>query len=118
MTDVKKEMHELGNAIAAVQFCLWQLNGQQNTDELERLVRGGLDACEQGIAAFRKVHGAVSVPKTVDPSDSISEQARRHQMRAAEYRAVADQMQDRTARAAYRRLAESYEALQKRVRAT
>ena len=115
MTNTRNEMHELGNAIVALQFCLRQLNGCQRTDELERVVRSGLDVCKQGIAAFRKVHEAVSMPKMLSPSDDIPEQARRHRMRAAEYRAVADQMRDTTARE-YGRLAESYEAIWRRFR--
>jgi hypothetical protein len=54
-------MHELGNLIVALQFCLRQLGGRQSTDELERVVRTGLEMCEQGIAAFRKVHKAERV---------------------------------------------------------
>jgi hypothetical protein len=54
-------MHELGNLIVALQFCLRQLGGRQSTDALEGVVRTGLEVCEQGIAAFRKVHEAVSV---------------------------------------------------------
>lgn len=57
----RAEMHELGNLIVALQFCLRQLGGRQSTDELEGLVRTGLEVCEQGIAAFRKVHEAVRV---------------------------------------------------------
>jgi hypothetical protein len=30
MTDLEDEMHELGNAIAALQFCFSQLNGRRN----------------------------------------------------------------------------------------
>jgi hypothetical protein len=52
------EMHELGNAIVALQYCLRQLGGRQRTDELEKLVRTGLEVCENGIAAFRKVQEA------------------------------------------------------------
>jgi hypothetical protein len=49
------------------------------------------------------------------PSDDIREQSRRHHMRAAEYRAVADQMQNPTARASFRHLAETYEAMGRRL---
>jgi hypothetical protein len=111
MTDSRNDMHELGNAIVALEFCLRQLDGRQRTDELEGLVRSGLEVCEQGIAAFRRVHEAVRGRKIVHPS----EQVRRHQMRAAEYRAVADQMRDPTASASYRRLAESYETMGRRL---
>jgi hypothetical protein len=55
------ELHELGNVIVALQFCLRQLDGRQRTDELEGVVRTGLEVCEQGIAAFRKVNEAVRV---------------------------------------------------------
>ena len=57
----RSEMHELGNLIVALQFCLRQLGGRQRTDELEGVVRNGLEVCEQGITAFRKVHEAVRV---------------------------------------------------------
>src|SRR5262249_34537275 len=43
------------------------------------------------------------------------EQARRHRMRAEEYRCVAEQMQDPTARATYLRLADAYKTLAKRL---
>ena len=43
------------------------------------------------------------------PSDLI-EDARRTHLRAAEYRAVADQMENPTSRASYRYMAETYEA--------
>jgi hypothetical protein len=115
MTDIEDEMHELGNAIAALQFCFSQLNGRQPTDELQRIVQGGLDTCQQGIAAFRRAHKAVSVRKMIDSSDGLPEQARRHRMRAAEYRAAADQMGDPTARATYRRLAANFDALGRRL---
>jgi hypothetical protein len=59
MIDSRNEMHELGNAIVALQFCLRRLDGHQRTNELEGVVRSGLVVCEQGIAAFRKVHEAV-----------------------------------------------------------
>ena len=57
----RSEMHELGNLIVALQFCLRQLGGRQSTDELEGVVRTGLEVCEQGMTAFRKVHDAVRV---------------------------------------------------------
>src|ERR1700745_255756 len=108
MTESRNDMHELGNAIVGLQFCLRQLNGRQRTDELERVVQSALATCEQGIAAFRRVHEAGSVRQMVSPSDEIPEQARRHQMRAAEYHAVADQTRDPTARATRSCLTESY----------
>ena len=111
MTDSRNDMHELGNAIVGLQFCLRQLNGRQRTNELERVVRSALEACGQGIAAFRRVHQAVSVRKMVNPSDEAPEQARRFERRAAEYYALADQTRDPTARAPRLPLAESYEAL-------
>jgi len=57
----RSEMHELGNLIVALQFCLRQLGGCQRTDELEGVVRTGLEVCQQGIAVFRKVNAAVGV---------------------------------------------------------
>ena len=47
----------------------------------------------------------------------IHDQARRHEQRAAEYRAVADQMQNPTSRASFRHLAETYEAMARRLEA-
>jgi hypothetical protein len=49
------------------------------------------------------------------PSDDIRAQANRHHMRAAEYRAVADQMQNPTACASFRHLAEAYETMARRL---
>lgn len=49
------------------------------------------------------------------PSDDIREQAKRHHMRAAEYRAVGDQMQNPTARTSFRHLAQTYEAMARRL---
>jgi hypothetical protein len=109
MTDSRHEMHELGNAIVALQFCLRQLDGRQGTDELQHVVRNGLEVCKQGIAAFRKIRAAVSVTKSAHPADD--ERARGYAIRAAEYRTIADQMQDATARATYRHLAEDYERM-------
>lgn len=51
------------------------------------------------------------------PSEDMREQAKRYQMRAAEYQAVADQMQDPTARASFRHLAQTYEAMARRLAA-
>lgn len=56
----RSEMHELGNLIVALQFCLRQLGGRQRSDELEGMVRTGLEVCEQGIVTFRRVNEAVS----------------------------------------------------------
>src|SRR5262249_3918920 len=100
--------------IVALQFCLRQLGGNQRSDKLEGLVRAGLDVCAQGIAAFRRVDKAVSV-RNRHQSDSNLSQARRFEMLAAEYHAVADQMQNE-GRASYRRIAETYEALERRFR--
>lgn len=80
----RTEMHDLGNAIVALQFCLRQLDGEQRTDELQRVVRTGLETCEQGVVAFRRVHETLAAPKRVHPRNDIEEQARRHDMRAAE----------------------------------
>jgi GAF domain-containing protein len=50
------DMHELGNIMVALRSCLEWLRGRQGTDELEGLVRAGLEASEQGMAAFRRLH--------------------------------------------------------------
>ena len=49
------------------------------------------------------------------PSGEMREQARRHGQRAAEYRAVADQMQNPIASASFRHLAQTYEAMAHRL---
>jgi hypothetical protein len=49
------------------------------------------------------------------PSGDIREQAKRYQHRGAEYRAVADQMQNPTACASLRHLAETYEGMARRL---
>jgi hypothetical protein len=51
------------------------------------------------------------------PIDDVREQARRHRLRAEEYRAVAAQMQTSAARASYQHLAASYEAMARRLEA-
>ena len=56
----RREMHELGNVITALQFCLQQLDGHQRSDELGEVVRRGLELCEQGMAAFHKVGEVLS----------------------------------------------------------
>ena len=50
-------------------------------------------------------------------ADGLREQARRHRLKAAEYRAVADQVGTSTARASYRALAETYEAMARQMEA-
>lgn len=50
-------------------------------------------------------------------ADGLREQARRHRLKAAEYRAVADQMATPTAHASYRALAETYEAMARQMEA-
>ena len=49
------------------------------------------------------------------PSEDILAQARRHEMRAAEYRAVADQMQNPAASDSFRHLAATYETMARRL---
>ena len=58
----RSEMHELGNVIVALQFCLRELDGKQRTHELQKIVRTGLETCKQGVAAFRRVHRTVRAP--------------------------------------------------------
>jgi hypothetical protein len=60
-SSTRSEMHELGNLIVSLQYCLRQLGGRQSTDELEGVVRSAVEVCEQGIVAFRKMHQAVRV---------------------------------------------------------
>jgi dienelactone hydrolase len=49
------------------------------------------------------------------PGGEALEQARRYRERAAEYRAVADQLRDPTATATYRHLAQTYDAMARRL---
>jgi hypothetical protein len=56
-----RDMHELGNHMVGVLYCLRQLGGRQRTGELEAVVRAGLESCEQSVAAFRKLHKALRV---------------------------------------------------------
>jgi hypothetical protein len=70
----RSEMHELGNLILGLQYCLRQLRGGQGTDELEGVVRTGLELCVQSMASFRKVYDAVSADRA--PSEDIRQQAR------------------------------------------
>ena len=113
---VDHEIHELGNIILAMQFCLRQLRGRQGTDELEGVIRTGLEICEQGMAAFRKVRKAtnareVNCRSTVQPAIELRARASQYQQRAAEYHAIADQSQNLKARASYRHLAGTYETM-------
>jgi hypothetical protein len=113
-------MHELGNTIVALQYCFRQLGGRQGTDELEGVVRTGLEICKQGMAAFREIQRQASVREhdssaKVQLGDDVRAQALRYQMRAAEYHAAADQMQNLKARASHRHLAQTYEAMGRRL---
>jgi hypothetical protein len=49
------------------------------------------------------------------PGGEMREQARRHEQRAAEYRSVADQTENPAARASFRHLAKTYEAMARRL---
>jgi hypothetical protein len=51
------------------------------------------------------------------PSDDIRERAKRYQVQAAEYQAVADQLRDQSARASFHHLAQTYEAMARRLEA-
>jgi hypothetical protein len=53
----------------------------------------------------------VSAPR----KDDLLEQARRHRMKAEEHRVVGEQMRDRNVCASFRRLAETYEAMARRL---
>lgn len=110
----RNELHELGNLIVAVQHCLRRLDGRQRTDELQEVVRTGLEACEQGVESFRRIQAAV-MSRNSHSARNTQERARRYKMRAAEYHAVADQMQNSTARASFRQLAENYDEIGQRL---
>ena len=56
---LRNEMHELGNLIVAMHFCLRQLCDRQRSHELKRVVRTGLEVSEQIMATFRNVDDAV-----------------------------------------------------------
>lgn len=49
------------------------------------------------------------------PISDLLDQARRHRLRAEEYRAVVEQMQTPAARGTYQQLAETYEAMARRL---
>ena len=110
---VDHEMHELGNMIVALQFCLRQLGGRQGTDELEGVVHTGLEICKQGMATFRKVSKANA--RDTQPGDDLHARASQYQQRAAEYHAIADQIQGLKARSSYRHLAETYAIMARRL---
>ena len=117
---VEHEMHELGNMILALQFCLRQLGGRQATDELEGVVHTGLELCKQGMAAFQKVRKATNAREvnrnsTFQPANELRARASQYQQRAAEYHAIADRLQGLKARASYRHLAETYETMGRRL---
>ena len=40
----------------AAHYGLQRLRGRQLTDELEGVVRNGLELCEKGMAAFHRLH--------------------------------------------------------------
>ena len=52
-------------------FCLRQLDGRQRTDELEAVVRRGLEVCEQAIAAVRTLQK--TMPACSERADQMRE---------------------------------------------
>ena len=58
---LRNEMHELGNLMLAMHFCLKRMRGRQCSDELEEVAQSGLELSEQSIALFRKLDEAVRV---------------------------------------------------------
>jgi hypothetical protein len=60
-TSLRNEMHDLGNLMVAMHFCLQRLRGRQCSDELEEVAQSGLELSEQGMAIFRKLDEAVRV---------------------------------------------------------
>jgi hypothetical protein len=55
------ELHDLGNLMVAMHFCLQRLRGRQCSAELEEVARSGLELSQQGMAIFRKLDEAVRV---------------------------------------------------------
>ena len=84
--------------------CRVLLKVARNTDLLAQLETWALECDRRADRALR-----------TQPSDDIRAQANRHHMRAAEYRAVADQMKNPTACASFRHLAETYDAMARRL---
>jgi hypothetical protein len=66
----RNDTHEIGNLIVALHFCLRQLDGRQRTDELEAVVRRGLEVCEQAIAAVRTLQK--TMPACSAPADQMA----------------------------------------------
>src|SRR5690349_20540830 len=85
--------------------CRAHLRATRNRDDLVQLETWAVECDRRADHALQR-----------RPSSDMREQALRHEQRAAEYRAVADQMQDPTARGSFRHLAETYEAMGRRLR--
>jgi hypothetical protein len=84
--------------------CRSLLQVERNPELLAQLETWALECDRRADRALR-----------TQPSDDIRAQANRHHMRAADYRAVADQMQNPTACASFRHLAETYETMARRL---
>ena len=62
------QAHHLGNLLLGVTFCLKQLRGRQQNQELEHMVERGFQDAEQGIEAMRQymqaTHALLQISKT------------------------------------------------------
>jgi signal transduction histidine kinase len=47
------QIHDLGNLLIGIAFCLKRLRGSQRTEELEELVEQAANAADQGVEAVR-----------------------------------------------------------------
>jgi hypothetical protein len=47
------QVHDLGNLLIGIAFCLKQLRGSQRTEELEEVVEQAAKAADQGVEAVR-----------------------------------------------------------------
>jgi hypothetical protein len=47
------QVHDLGNLLIGIAFCLKQLRGSQRTKELEEVVEQAAKAADQGVEAVR-----------------------------------------------------------------
>jgi hypothetical protein len=82
-------------------------------DPAKRAVLEGL--LKEARAELQYVEAAEAMSGAVpEPASALRDKAQRWRMRAAEYRAVAEQVANASAHATYRRLAECYDALAER----
>lgn len=102
----EENMRDAGFYRGLARQCRALLKDAHNPELLGQLKAWALECDRQADRALRECSG-----------EDIRQQARRYEQRAAEYRAVADQMQNSTSRASFRHLAATYEAMARRLEA-